>query len=99
MSNCKSVPEGKDPVLWEIAQKRANFKKHAVSYIIINAFLWALWYATGNRFSGGDGFAVPWPIWTTIGLGFGLAYQFADAYIFKKENATEREYEKLKIKQ
>ena len=32
MSNYKIVPEGKDPVLWEMAQKRANFKKHAVSY-------------------------------------------------------------------
>ncbi|MEP7142952.1 MAG: 2TM domain-containing protein [Ferruginibacter sp.] len=96
MSNYKPVPEGKDPMLWEIAQKRANFKKHAVSYTIINIFLWALWYFTGYHSTTVDGYFIPWPVWTTIGWGFGLAYQFSAAYVFPKENATEREYEKLK---
>ena len=41
MSHYQPAPEGKDPVLWEIAQKRASFKTHAVTYIIVNAFLWA----------------------------------------------------------
>jgi 2TM domain len=66
MSN-KPVPEGKDPILWEIAQKRASFKNHAVSYVIVNAFLWAVWYFTGNHFNAGDENIVPWPIWTIIG--------------------------------
>ena len=29
-----------------------------------------------------NGFLIPWPIWTTIGWGFGLAYQFSEAYMF-----------------
>ena len=40
MSNYQPTPEGKDPVLWEIARKRASFKTHALTYIIINIFLW-----------------------------------------------------------
>ena len=31
MSDYKPAPEGKDPELWEIAQKRASFKTHAVT--------------------------------------------------------------------
>lgn len=31
--------EGKDPELWEIAQKRAGFKRHGMVYIIVNGFL------------------------------------------------------------
>src|SRR5690349_1707888 len=34
--------EEKDEKLWRIAKKRAEFKKHLYTYIIINAFLWAI---------------------------------------------------------
>jgi hypothetical protein len=98
------VPEGKDPVLWEIAQKRASFKTHAISYIIVNIFLWCLWFFTGNQHSGLDigkwsTNQYPWPIWTTLGWGIGLAFHFAGAYVFPKINSTESEYQKLKNKQ
>jgi len=92
------APEGKDPELWEVAQKRASFKSHLVSYVLVNIFLWALWYFTafGNADFTEDDILVPWPVWTTLGWGIGLAYHFAGAYIFPKGNAVEREYEKLK---
>ena len=98
------APEGKDPALWEIAQKRASFKSHALTYIIVNLFLWGIWYFTGGgndeielgNWKGGD---YPWPIWTTLGWGIGLAFHFAGAYIFPKANSVEKEYEKLKNQQ
>lgn len=99
MSNYRPVPEGKDPILWEIAQKRASFKNHAISYVIVNLFLWAVWYFTGNNSHGNLGNHYPWPIWTTLGWGIGLGFHFAAAYVFPKSNSVEREYEKLKSKQ
>jgi hypothetical protein len=103
MSNDQPVPEGKDPVLWAIAQKRASFKKHLITYLIVNAFLWALWYFTSGHhyFNEGDvnflrwNHAFPWPIWTSLGWGIGLAFHFAGAYIFPQSSAVENEYEKL----
>ena len=88
------APEGKDPELWEIAQRRASFKTHALTYLIINCFLWGLWFF--NEKHHGTGY--PWPIWTTLGWGVGLAFHFAGAYIFPKANSVEREYQKLKDK-
>jgi hypothetical protein len=98
------APEGRDPVLWEIAQRRASFKRHAISYLIVNIFLWSLWIFTGNQHSGMDVVNwntrhYPWPIWTTLGWGIGLAFHFAGAYVFPKINSTEIEYQKLKNKQ
>ena len=103
MSKYQATPEGKDPALWEIAQKRAGFKKHLITYLIVNAFLWALWYFTcghhyvdlGDLKYGRWDRNFPWPIWTTLGWGIGLAFHFAGAYVFPKTNAVEREYEKL----
>ena len=99
MSDYRPAPEGKDPALWEIAQKRASFKTHLLTYLIINAFLWTLWYITSGRHTGVKWGAYPWPIWTTLGWGIGLAFHFAGAYIFPKANAVESEYEKLENKQ
>ena len=90
----RSAPEGKDPQLWEIAQRRASFKTHALTYIIVNTFLWSLWFI--NEKDSETGF--PWPVWSTLGWGIGLAFHFAGAYIFPKANSVEREYEKLNEK-
>lgn len=92
------TPEGKDPILWEIAKKRASFKSHLMTYIIVNAFLWALWYFTTYRHSEGRWNPYPWPIWTTLGWGIGLAFHYAGAYVFPKANSVETEYEKLNNK-
>ncbi len=104
MSNYQPAPEGKDPVLWELAQKRAGFKKHAVTYIIVNAFLWAVWFFSSSHYHNLDMDEInwghfPWPIWTTLGWGIGLAFHFAGAYVFPKSNSVENEYEKLKNQQ
>jgi hypothetical protein len=86
---------GKDAKLWRIAQKRANFKKELFSYIVINAFLWLIWFYS----SSGSWDWVPWPIWPTLGWGVGIAYSCFDAYHGNKNDMTQREYEKLKNQQ
>lgn len=99
MAHYSPAPEGKDPQLWEIAQKRASFKNHLIAYLIVNAFLWALWYFG----KGPQGMHLhnnwPWPAWTTLGWGIGLAFHFAGAYIYPKANSVENEYDKLKRRQ
>ncbi len=97
MSHHQPPPPGKDPALWEIAQKRAGFKTHLLSYIIVNAFFWALWYFRGEDHGNNEYF--PWPVWPMLGWGIGLAFHYADAYIFPKVNSVEKEYQKLKNKQ
>ncbi len=64
-------PEGKDPQLWDIAKRRASFKTHLATYVIINVFLWAIWFFTdGDRY----GSNLPWPVWSTLGWGIGLVF-------------------------
>ncbi len=97
MANYQPTPEGKDPILWEIAQKRAAFKKHLTSYVILNAFFWAIWFFTGGITKVYNGqFNLPWPVWPALGWGIGLAFHYRDAYVTPKSNAVEQEYEKLK---
>lgn len=85
------TPEGKDPQLWQEANKRAAFKRHLAVYIVINIFLWVLWALTG---SNKEGFGIPWPAWTTFGWGIGVVFHYLGAYV--RTNSVEREYEKLK---
>ena len=103
MSHYQPAPEGKDPVLWEIAQKRAALKTHAVTYVIMNSFFWAVWFLSSSRhqmdFNMFNWDHLPWPVWPMLGWGIGLAFHFAGAYIFPRTNSIETEYEKLKNQQ
>lgn len=99
MSNFQRIPDAnneKDQELWEIAQKRAAFKQHFISYLVVNSFLWVLWAI--NR-SNDDGSGVPWPVWSTLGWGIGIVFSYMGAYVYPKSNSAEREYEKLRNKQ
>ncbi|MFQ3212516.1 MAG: hypothetical protein ACJAT1_000631 [Marivirga sp.] len=84
----------RDEKLWKKAEERVAFKKHLTTYIIINIFLWLLWYFTGGRING----AFPWPIFTTIGWGIGITIHYVKTYISDEESDVEKEYEKLKNK-
>lgn len=89
------MEELREQELWKIAKKRVSFKRHLATYIIINSFLWALWYFTDhNEESAG----VPWPIFPMLGWGIGLMFNFLGAYVFVKHDAVQREYDKLKGK-
>jgi hypothetical protein len=88
--------EERDQKLWRLAKKRVGFKNHLATYLIINGFLWGLWYFTD--YSRGE-FGVPWPVFTSLGWGIGLMFHFLGAYVFMdKHEQVEREYEKLKGK-
>ncbi len=82
-----------DRELWRIAKKRVGFKRHLATYIVINSFLWLLWYFTDRN---EDQAGVPWPIFPMLGWGIGVMFSFLGAYVFIKHNAIEKEYEKLK---
>lgn len=88
--------EQKDQQLWRIAKKRAAFKKHLSTYLIVNAFLWGIWFFTDGRTYGGF---MPWPAWASLGWGIGLAFNYAGAYHNTDIENTDREYQKLKNKQ
>ena len=95
MSHHLPTPEGKDPELWRIAQRRASFKSHLMVYLIVNAFLWAVWFFNGGMERWDQGYMRPWPLFTTLGWGIGLAFHFLGAYVSPRFNSPEREYEKL----
>ena len=79
MSDYQFTPTGKDPILWGIAHKRASFKKHLASYLTVNTFLWALWYFTDNSHGINLKSNTPWPLWTTLGWGIGIAGHYSKA--------------------
>ena len=86
------TPPGKDPQLWQLAHRRASFKRHLATYIVINAFLWLLWAFTGSR--DHDDY-LPWPVWSTAGWGIGLLFHYIGANVSTGSNSVEKEYEKL----
>jgi hypothetical protein len=90
--------ENKDEQLWRIAKKRAGFKKHLASYVIINGFLWAVWLFTrgSNDFQDMNEGGLPWPMWCTLGWGFGLAFSYYNAYMDNRDADIQKEYQKLK---
>jgi hypothetical protein len=89
------IISGKDPDLWRVAQKRARFKRHAFTYVVINAFFWVIWLISRDHYYGG----LPWPVWPMLGWGIGLAFNYFDAYQDVKSTLAEKEYEKLKRNQ
>jgi len=93
--------ENRDEQLWRMAKKRAGFKKQLASYIIVNSFLWSMWFFTRGHsdFDDMDGYTFPWPIWCTLGWGIGLAFSYYSAYLSDKETDTMKEYQKLKDKE
>lgn len=80
----------RDERLWRIAKARAAFKSHLITYLVVNAGLWALWLIT-DRQGGG----APWPVWPALGWGIGLAFHYFSAYHSDPYGDTLREYEKL----
>lgn len=89
-----STPPERDPHLWELAHKRVSFKRHLLVYIIINIFLWMLWYLTTGMYPTEMRSDFPWPIWPTLGWGTGLFFHFISAYV-TTGSSVENEYQKL----
>lgn len=87
------MQQDRDEELWIIAKKRASFQRSLVTYFIINALFWIIWwFTTDNRGLSGH---TPWPLWSMLGWGLGLVFQYLSAYGGSKQNLTKKEYEKL----
>lgn len=82
----------RDEKLWKIAKRRAEFKRHLLTYFVVNIFLWGFWFFTATRH--GD-FSFPWPVFVTLGWGVGILFSYISAYSGNKETLTEKEYNKL----
>lgn len=86
----------RDEQLWKVAKKRAGFKTSLTLYIVINIFLWLIWFFTNNERDDWNG--IPWPVWVMAGWGLGIIMQYLDAYRGDKQTMAEREYKKLRDK-
>lgn len=84
------IQQQKDEALWRMAKKRAAFKQACVIYFFINTFLVGVWFFT----IGPWGYF--WPKWPMLGLAFGLAIQYFDAYESNNIFSAENEYNRLK---
>ena len=96
-----STPEGAPPTapatdaeLRDLAfrrlKKRQDFRAHLLVYVVVNAFLWALWALTSRGF--------PWPVFVTLGWGIGVVMNAWDAYWRRDITAADvdREVERLR---
>ncbi len=83
-----------DERLWRIARKRAAFKRSLFVYLVVNAFLWAIWWFTIGKDRGFE--QNPWPVWVMLGWGVGLGFQYFDAYNGSKNDIAIEEFKKLK---
>lgn len=96
MNEFTQMPPDKNKKFWLMAERRVKFKYNLAAYIILNTFFWILWFLTD-----GDTHQPfwPWPVWPMLGWGIGLAFHYMGAYVFPKDDAIEKEYEKLKKEQ
>jgi len=66
-----------DVALRELAlgrlKKQAEFKLHAMIYLLVNGFLVVIWWMTGVPFF--------WPVFPIFGWGIGVAANWWDAYL------------------
>ena len=88
----ETTPQDRDPHLWHLAQRRASFRRHLATYVILNTVFWVLWYFTQDA---GEPGGLPWPVWPMLGWGIGVAFHYASAYLATSDDAVEKEYDKL----
>ncbi|HNF48679.1 MAG TPA: 2TM domain-containing protein [Chitinophagales bacterium] len=78
-----------DAQLWEMAQKRAKFKRHAMIYALVIGFIWLakafglMWFTPGLSF-------------VTIIWGAVIGYQYWQTYHGDEQTMVQKEFENLK---
>lgn len=85
----------RDEKLWKIAKKRASFKRHTYTYVVVNLFLWGLWLFSHKGQIPEDVKGLPWPAWCTLGWGVGLFFDYVSAYKSYGNQMEEEEYRRL----
>jgi hypothetical protein len=53
-------------------RKKRDFASHLLLYLVVNAFLVAIWAMTGAGYF--------WPIWSIVGWGIGVFFHGWDVY-------------------
>jgi 2TM domain len=53
-------------------RKKRDFASHLLLYLVVNAFLVAIWAMTGTGYF--------WPIWSIVGWGIGVFFHGWDVY-------------------
>jgi hypothetical protein len=92
----ETLQSEKERMLWKQAKKRVGFKNHLYTYLAVNAFLWCMWFFTDR---GQNEYGLPWPVFCSLGWGFGLFWHFMGAYVLgNKTSQVEKEFQKLKEK-
>ncbi|RIV25545.1 hypothetical protein DYU11_09625 [Fibrisoma montanum] len=88
-------PSDRDPHLWKQAQARVGFKQHLRSYVAVNILVWAVYLVLTFGVDRRIGI-FPWPLFMTIGWGFGLIAHYVRVYRTNDgHDAVEREYQRL----
>ena len=88
-----NTEQQRDDDLWQMAKARVNFRRSLISYFIFNAFLVAIWF-----FTGGIG-SYFWPVWSIMGWGVVMAFEYYHAFHGNKNISAQQEYERLKREQ
>jgi hypothetical protein len=80
--------------VWRKAKRRAGFKVHLRTYLIVNTGLWLIYFISSVANGGWNIF--PWPVFPMLGWGIGLVSHYFSAYGNADEHTiAQREYEKL----
>ena len=87
--------ENRNPDLWEMAKERAKFKVHLFTYLLVNLFLWILWFVSTKMFFSTFAY---WPVYPMAGWGIGLMFHYLRVYHWT-QNIAQKEYDKLIKKQ
>lgn len=91
MTTYPAAAPARDSQLWLQARAQAKFKSHLLVYLAVNALLWGLW-----AISGQESDPLPWPVFSSLFWGFGLAMQGLTTYgLLGQSSLTEREYQRL----
>jgi amino acid transporter len=86
----------KDARQWRLSRKRAAFKRNVFTYLIVNIFLWAVWWYSSAKYGTER---LPWPVWVMLVWSIALAFQFLQAYIGNKKLLSDSEYKNLQQQQ
>jgi hypothetical protein len=65
-------PDPRDHAIRRVKAKR-DFKTHVVVYFVVNAMLVVIWAVSGAGYF--------WPIWSILGWGIGVFFNWWNAYI------------------
>jgi 2TM domain len=71
-------------------KKKSEFRADLLAYVLVNAFLVAIWAVTGAHFF--------WPVFPILGWGIGVVFHARDAYWGEtfSEDQISREMQRMK---